>query len=145
MVVCWIASKRSQRTPKSVAFWRPVTPNVSRLTPAGPHFSLIHLNICSCCDASARCFRYYVAFARPSQIKILDSVKIANPNLNLPLGLKFGMPRSNIERLLGSSDLSNRNSITYFAPAGEAGGSDGVAFISEQDKLTTLGVGFHYE
>lgn len=89
--------------------------------------------------------RYYVAYAHTPPVKILDSVEISGASLKLPFGLKFGAPRSDIERVLGISDLAGPNSITYFAPAGEAGGSDGVTFTLEQGRLVKFSVGFHYD
>lgn len=89
--------------------------------------------------------RYYVAYVHTPPKKMLDSIEITGASLKLPYGLKLGTPKSEIRRALEIPDSSGPNSVTYYAPEGEASGNDGVTFIFEQGRLIKFNVGFHYD
>lgn len=89
--------------------------------------------------------QYYIARVNSPPRRILASMEISGDALLLPFGLKRGATRAEVVGLLGLPDLSTPKSITYFAPQGEAGGSDGVTFSFEGNRLSRFSVGFHFE
>lgn len=75
--------------------------------------------------------RYYVA----AEKTILQSVILISGSANLPNGVKLGMARENVIDVLGAPHESSNNSIYYWPPENEAGGSDEIEFMFKKNKL----------
>jgi hypothetical protein len=75
--------------------------------------------------------RYYVA----AEKTILQSILLISGSANLPNGVKLGMAKENVIEVLGIPHESSSNSICYWTPENEAGGSDEIEFIFKKNKL----------
>lgn len=89
--------------------------------------------------------RHYIAYVHIPPARIPDSLVLTDAKRKLPLGLRLGMSKSAIERILGTPDGATNDSIYYFVPEGEAGGSDGVKFVFKDVQVIKVIWGFHYE
>jgi hypothetical protein len=77
---------------------------------------------------------YYIAAERT----ILQSIVLTSMRPRLPNGIKLGMPKESVTKILGTPQETSGNFIYYWLPEHEAGGNDSLEFMFDKNKLSQI-------